>query len=149
MIELWFVWVIAAIVCFVVEIFTAELMLASVGLGCLGAGAAAFFGAPVNGQILAFILTTLALMFAVRPRLKRWLYRSGDPKPLGIDAYIGRQGEITEQVQGDVAPGRVRLGGEEWRAVSHDRQPIDAGERVEVVSVEAATLIVRRAKSST
>ena len=143
MIEIWHVWLIAGLVCFGVEMLTPEFVMGSVGFGCLGAGAAAFFGAPVNGQLMAFILVTLALMFAIRPRVKRWLHRGGDPRQTGVAALVGQIGKVEEAIPGGEDAGRVHLGSESWRAVSSIGKPIEVGDSVRVVSVDAATLSVQ------
>lgn len=138
--EAWQLWVLAAIVLFGAEMFTSDLVVGSVGIGCLCSALAARLGAAPVGQLLAFSVGTVVLMFGVRPRVKALLYRSADPRPSGTAALIGRPAVVVDAI-GASAPGRVRIGAEEWRAVS-DGVPLEPGREVVVVAVEAATLRV-------
>ena len=40
----WFIWLIVALIFFVLEMFAADFIVASVGIGCLRAGAVSLFG---------------------------------------------------------------------------------------------------------
>jgi membrane protein implicated in regulation of membrane protease activity len=125
------------------EMFTPDLVLGALALAMFAAAAAAYAGASPAWQLVIFSAATLVLMLAVRPRLQRALYRGADARPTGVQALIGRKGLVTEPVGGERMPGRVRLGGEEWRAITRDGRTIGAGGDVEVVAVEAATVIVK------
>ncbi|MCB1090961.1 MAG: NfeD family protein, partial [Verrucomicrobiae bacterium] len=48
-----------------------------------------------------------------------------------------------DPVSGENAPGRVKIGGEEWRAISADGSMINPGAVVEIVSLDGATVTVR------
>ena len=139
--EHWQLWVLAAIALFGVEMFTADMVVGSVGIGCLCSAVAARLGAPPVGQLVAFSVGTLVLMLGVRPRVKDLLYRSADPRKSGVQALVGQTAVVVEPI-GRTAPGRVRIGAEEWRAESEEA-PLDAGQEVVIVGVEAATLRVR------
>jgi hemolysin III len=141
--QAWHIWVLAGLAFLALEMFTPELVLGTLALAMFAAAAAASGGASPAWQLVVFIVATLVLMLAVRPRLKRALYRGADSRPTGVQALIGRKGVVTEPVGGERNPGRVRLGGEEWRAITRDGRTIGAGGAVEVVAVEAATVIVK------
>ena len=134
-------WVLAAIVLFGAEMFTTDLVVGSVGAGCLFAAGAAGLGASLIGQLAAFSAGTVILMLAVRPRLKALLYRPADGRKSGVAALIGEEAAVVDPIARGAA-GRVRIGGEVWRAVSEDA-PLGAGETVVVEAVESATLRVR------
>ena len=139
--DLWQVWVVGAIILFGVEMFTSDMLVGSLGVGCLCSALAARLGAPPVGQLIAFSVGTLILMAGVRPRIKNLLYRSADPRASGVKALVGQIATVVDPIGKD-APGRVRIGAEEWRALSEDG-PHDKGLAVEIVGVEAATLRVR------
>ena len=137
----WQLWVLGAIILFGVEMFTSDMLVGSLGVGCLCSALAARLGSPPVGQLIAFSAGTLILMAGVRPRIKQFLYRSADPRVSGVQALVGRVATVVDPIGKD-APGRVRIGAEEWRAVSDDG-PHEKGLAVEIVDVEAATLRVR------
>jgi membrane protein implicated in regulation of membrane protease activity len=140
--EPWLIWLILALAFFVLEMFAADFIVASVGVGCLVAGAVSLFGVSLEGQFIAFIVGTLALMLGVRPRIKAWLHRSADPRSTGTAALIGRTATIVDAVGNRNSPGRVKLGSEEWQAFTDDGRILDPSEVVTVKAVEAATLHV-------
>ncbi len=141
--ELWHIWVIVGICFLAAEALTPELVLGCLAIGMFAAGATAYLDAPLSWQIVAFIVATLALMFGVRPRMKALLYRGADPRVTGVEALVGKTGVVTDALPGDPEAGRVKLGGEEWRAVAEDGSAIAAGTQVVVIAVEAATVVVR------
>jgi membrane protein implicated in regulation of membrane protease activity len=61
----------------------------------------------------------------------------------GARRYIDARGPVTSDI-GSVNAGRVRIGGELWRALPHDGEPIDTGVLVRVVEVRGNALIVER-----
>jgi len=138
----WFIWLIVALIFFVLEMFAADFIVASVGIGCLVAGAVSLFGISMQGQLLAFIIGTLALMLGIRPRLKVWLHRSADPRSTGAAALVGQTATIVDPVGDGDSPGRVKLGSEEWRAITDDGRVLDPPGLVTILAVEAATLHV-------
>ena len=58
-------------------------------------------------------------------------------------AMVGQRGTVTTVVGGIDNPGRVKIGGEEWRAISESDEPLAEGLVVEIISVDSATVIVR------
>ena len=85
---------------------------------------------------------TLILTF-VRPAVRRYLYHSSEPANTNVEGMIGLAGTVTVPVGSTENPGRVRIGGEEWRAISLDGSLIEEGVIVEVGSVDSATVIVQ------
>lgn len=75
------------------------------------------------------------VMFAIRAQ------RS--PVRMGAESMAGRVGVV----RSDLRPsGQVQLGGEQWSAeLAPGEEPLEKGERVEVVSVQGLKLIVRKA----
>jgi membrane-bound serine protease (ClpP class) len=72
--------------------------------------------------------------------------RSQRRKPaLGQEGLLGEVGEVRQPIAVGAASGKVFVHGEYWNAVANE--PIDRGERVEVVGVEGMRLTVRRAAS--
>ena len=50
---------------------------------------------------------------------------------------------VVDEIEPQGGSGRVKTGGEEWRALATDARGIPAGVRVEIVSVDGATLRVK------
>ena len=93
-----------------------------------------------GGQLLSFSLTSVVLLLALRPIWLRMM--EGKKIASGVDAYIGKQGRVTETVDSQVGTGRIQLGGESWVAISERNVIIDEGSQATVVRIEGAKAIV-------
>ena len=81
-------------------------------------------------------------MAAVRPFFVKVVYRRRI-SPVNAHALVGQSGSVVDHIgQGDT-PGRVKVGSEEWQAISSTGGPLPAGTRVEILAVDSATLTVR------
>ena len=141
--QAWHLWIIGGILLIVLEMFTASFFLASFGVAAMLTAIAAAFGASTELQLTVLAATSVVTIFGVRPLFRRGIYRMSDRRPTGPAALIGKIGHVTERIVGLADPGRVRLGGEEWRAIApHPGLSIEPGSAVEVTAVDSATLTV-------
>ena len=60
----------------------------------------------------------------------------------GVERYEGQPGTITETIDSNSGQGRVKIGGESWRAVSDKKIVIEEGSRVTVLRVEGSKAVV-------
>lgn len=139
--EVWHIWVIAALLLFIVEIFTSGFAVICIAVGALGGAAASAFGAPFWGQILAFALLALVSLVTVRPVMLRWFSKGA--KPSNMESLIGRKAKVIEAV-GRNTMGRIKVDGDDWQAVSDDGAEIPAGSEAEIVGRDSNILKVRR-----
>jgi membrane protein implicated in regulation of membrane protease activity len=107
----------------------------------LTALAAAQTALGTAGQLGIFAVASVLCLALVRPFM-RGLYRGSDNRPVLTDALLGTMGTVVDPIAFN-SPGRVRIGGEEWRAVSRERDPLPEGTKVQILQVEGATLTVR------
>lgn len=148
-IEPWHIWVIAGILALVMEMIAPDMIVGSLGFGCFSAAITAFFGGGLQSQLVTFIAVTFLVMVALRPVVKRVIYRGTDDCPIGVQALVGQQGVVVEGVGDGLEPGRVKLGGEEWRALSESGQALEEGTRVVIVQVEGNSVVVKACLVST
>jgi membrane protein implicated in regulation of membrane protease activity len=137
----WLIWAIAAVFLSVGEIFTPGMFfLGPVALAALGAAAVALLDVGVVGQLLAFIVGSIATVALLRPIARRHLHMPAALRT-GTAALEGTKAVVLQRV--DVNGGRVRIGGEEWSARAYmEDQVLEPGTRVEVVKIEGATALV-------
>jgi membrane protein implicated in regulation of membrane protease activity len=143
MLSAWHLWVVIAIVLLIVEVFTPGFLLASFGIGCIGAALAAGYGFGLKMQVFGFIVGTLIAFFGVRPFALRYGYKTSAGVKTNVEALIGKEGRVTEAIRTDTGSGRVQVGGDDWRAVMLEGGAAEAGTRVVVVRVEGATVVVK------
>lgn len=134
------VWLVAALVLGIVEVLTVDLVFIMLALAALVAALAAALGLGLAGQIVVFVLVSVALLLLVRPWAKDHLRRSTPDVRTNAQALVGLEAVALTRLSGQ--DGRVRLAGETWSARSDDGAEIGAGTHVRVVSIDGATAVV-------
>jgi membrane protein implicated in regulation of membrane protease activity len=137
----WLIWAIAAVLLSVGEILTPGMFfLGPVALAAVAAALVALFDVGAAGQLLAFIIGSIATVAFLRPIARRHLHMPAALRT-GTAALEGTKAVVLQRV--DVNGGRVRIGGEEWSARAYmEDQVLEPGTRVEVVKIEGATALV-------
>ena len=138
------IWLIIAIVLFILEIITPGFVLANFGVAAIAAAGAAWFGGSMTVQVIVFVVVCIISFFTVRPLLKRTILKGSKTEPTGTNALIGRETRVSEQIPVGPETGRVHMDGDSWRAASVDNSEIEVGAVVRVVRVVSTTLFVQR-----
>ncbi|MDO9397958.1 MAG: NfeD family protein [Herbiconiux sp.] len=140
----WIFWLGLILVFVVVEMLTLEFTFLMIAIGSLGGLIAGAFGAPWYLQVVIAGILSLLLILALRPPLLRLLKRGGDPAKSNVDALLGLQGHVLDQVT--ATAGHVKLSnGDTWTArVSPlvEMRDLARGERVLVTAIDGATALV-------
>jgi membrane protein implicated in regulation of membrane protease activity len=138
--DLWVVWLIAAVVLGIAELMTGTLALVLVAAGALAAALSSALGADVGIQLATFVVVSIAGLALIRPVALRRLRRRPSLRT-GTAALVGRTGYVLA----DVGPhgGRIKIGGEEWSARPYDEMSvIPTGSTVDVLQIKGATALV-------
>ncbi len=139
----WFWWVIAAFVLGAGELFTLDLVFATLVVAALGGAGVALAGGPFAAQTIVAVVLAVGLLTLARPRILARLRAQQEMVPSGTAALAGRTALVLSAV--DDLGGRVKLAGEEWSARSEAGATMDVGSRVRVVAIEGATAVVEPA----
>lgn len=138
--SLWMVWVVAAILFIIVEIFTAGFAVMCFSFGAVAAAVLDACGLSLIWQILAFaIISILALVF-VRPAVIKLFYRGTKEVKTNADALVGRVVKVSETIDPE---GCVSVDGADWKAVSEDGSVIEKGCMVEITRRDSIILTVK------
>lgn len=108
--------------------------------GSLIAMLAALLHGPLWLQISLFLVVSGALLAVMFPLVKKLL--SPRIEKTNVDAIIGTQGHVTEDIDNIDATGQVKLGGMYWTARSASGEKIPAGKLVTVEKVEGVKVFV-------
>ena len=138
----WLIWIIIGAIFIVAEIFSVSFFAGPIGLACLVAALINFAKFPLTWQLVGFSATSVGLLLAVRPIWKRMMANRADQEVSGIDTYVGRQGKITETVDTQAETGRIKIGGESWRAVPDKSIIIEEGTMATVIRIEGSKAVV-------
>ena len=141
--EIWHIWIIVALVLFIIELFTTGFAVICLSIGCLGGAVAAACATSVEVQLLIFAVVSFVALASVRPILKRSFYKQGEQVLTNASAMVGRHGVVCNAID-QRESGRVVIDGVDWKARSVDDSPIEQGARVEVVAIESVVLTVKK-----
>lgn len=126
-------WLIAIAVLLLVEIMTLGLTT----IWFAGGALIAFFIALAQGslylQLWAFIIISFILLLFTRPVALKYFNRSREKT--NLDALIGREGIVLEEIDNLKGTGKVNLNGQEWTA----RQEV---EKIENASIAIGTTVI-------
>jgi len=137
----WFwIWLVAAVVLSVAEIFTAGLFMLPFGIGAAIAAILAYLEIDLLWQWAAFLGVSVVLLFVLRRFAERITHEP--PQKVAGDRLIGKTGTVLESIDGRAGHGMVRVEREQWRAEAPGSPPIARGSAVRVVSVVGTHLVV-------
>jgi len=140
--EIYHILIVSAIIFFIIEIFTASFISASIGVGLLCAAFANFVDYSTNWQIYAFSIGLAVSFFTIRPIFSKLAYNSDDKKS-NQGAMIGRSAIVIEKISVHEDTGLIKLDGDVWKARTTDSKTINVGEEVEIVNINSIILIVK------
>ena len=135
---------IVALVFVIVEIFTTGFAVMCISFGCLFGAAVSLFELDVKWQLLAFAVGTVLAFLTVRPLVYKFFYKKGQEVKTNAEALVGRRAIVTERVGDEMHPGRVRVDGDDWKAISLDAEPIEVGETVEIMAINSIIVTVKK-----
>lgn len=138
--QIW-MWFAAAGVLLVVEMLTVDLLFASLAFSALLAAGANALGYGVAIQGVVFGVGAVSSLMFLRPIALRHLKKKPADHATNIEALIGAPALTLSVVTEN--EGLVKLSGETWSARSNKGE-IESGARVEVVTIEGATAVVKR-----
>jgi len=136
-----FAWLVVAFIAAILEVSIPHFGSVFVSAGAIAAAAAAFFGYPVELQVMVFVVVLVVSLVGLRSRLIGRL--GGQGVPSRTDQIIGRHGLVTSDIDPTVGAGRVNVAGEDWAARSSET--ITSGTRIRVVGADGIVLEVTRA----
>jgi membrane protein implicated in regulation of membrane protease activity len=149
----WQIWIVAAVLLLVAEMFAPGFWLASVAVGCLAAGLAGLLPIGLIGQILVFMGSSLGSLFGLRPVLvRRFLHSRGSEVRTNVEALVGKSGVVVKRFDPVTHIGRVVVEGEDWRGTLLEPgsgATLDPGTRIVVVQVDGSTLVVEKEAGDT
>ena len=139
----WHWWMYAAVLFFIIEVFTPGFIVACLGLGSLVAAITAYMGYNIDAQFIAFSASTLISLFLIRPLL----YKKGEKQDIiktNTEALIGRVGTVSETIDNSSKSFRVLIDGDQWKAFSHNNEIIELNAQVEVISIDSTIITIKK-----
>ena len=136
----WLFWLLAMAVLVGIEMLTLDFLFLMMAAAAFLAFVLALFGVGVVLQVVVFSLTSVLLIFLVRPIALRRLNRSAPGTASNVERLVGLPCQVLEPV--DARHGLVLLEGDTWTARSLAGEQLPAGTDAVVHAVEGATAVV-------
>lgn len=137
---MWLLWLVAAVVFGVAEIFTLTAALGVLGAAAVVPAVLAALGLPLPIQVVAFAVASVVGVVLVRPIALEHMRRP-QLEQFGVDALVGKRAFVVREVSD--RDGLVRIDGEEWTARSFDDDTvITEGAAVNIMRITGATAYV-------
>lgn len=133
-------WLIVLLGCIFVEIATVSLTSIWFAAGALIAMIAAMLKLTLWQQVALFVVVSALCLLALRPLARKFF----TPRltRTNVDAVIGTEGIVQEDIDNIASQGRIKLGAMEWTARSSSGAKIPAGSIVKVDRIEGVKAFV-------
>lgn len=137
---MWYIWLIAAGIFFIIEIATVGFLIFWLGIGSIFAMCTSFFVDDVFIQTLVFVISSIVLIFLTKPLISKYVDKD---KMVSTNAYsvLGKKGIVIAPIDYLNGSGQVKVNGEIWSAKSEGINiPVDT--EVEIQQIDGVKLIV-------
>ena len=138
---MWYLWLIAAGVFFIIEIATVGFLIFWLGIGALLAMLTSFITDNIAIQTAVFVVTSAVLIPLTKPFVDKFTRK--DSMPTNSYSLIGKKGIVTKEINSINGTGLVKVNGEIWSAKTEDESLIPQSAEIKVVSIDGVKLIVK------
>lgn len=142
----WSFWLIIMLLLVSAQVITGEMTFLLIATGALTAIIADALGAPLYVQFIIVTVISIASLFWLRSFDTKRKANDAGPSPWSVNRFVGRVGEVTEEVTS--SEGRVRIGNEIWSARTYDPSPIPVETPVVIQQIEGAIVWVATTSES-
>ncbi len=144
---MWQIWLIIAIIFFILEMMGPGFLLFWFGVGALITMVVSLFVDSIVIQIGIFTISSTALLFCTRPFVRK--FTKDDTTLTNANSIIGKRGIVTKEINSLKATGQIKVDGEVWSAKCSKEGIIEEGTEVNVLKINGVKAIVEIAKEKT
>lgn len=141
---MWQIWLIIAILFFILEMIGPGFLLFWLGVGALITMVVSIFVDSVGIQIGIFTVSSILLLFCTRPLAKK--FTKNDTTPTNAYSIIGKNGIVVKEINSIKGIGQIKVNGEIWSAKTLSNEIIPEGEFVTVLKLDGVKAIVEKSK---
>ncbi|HEY1762356.1 MAG TPA: NfeD family protein [Acidimicrobiales bacterium] len=140
-------WLLIIVICIFAEIHTNAFIAVFVGAGAIVPFFLALASVPFAVEAVLWLVISAVLVGALRPAALHRFHRKGviDLSAPAKSTMTNLTGFVEDAVGDEGHPGRVKIKGESWRAVTSAKETIPDGTQVVVRKTYGTTLWVERA----
>ena len=134
------IWLFIGIILLITEMFTTGFVLALIGIAAILTSVVSIVFKSVYIQLIAFGIFLVLLAIFIRPIFLKLFFKSD--KKSAVDALIGKESIVNEEINNLKGKGYIKIGADYWRAVSSNSEIIPKGTLVRIDSFSGITATV-------
>ncbi len=134
-------WIIATIVLMVIEASTVNLVSVWFAIGTFAAAIVAAFGGGYVLQIVVFVVISVLVLIFTKPVVKKM--REKNAQATNADRIIGKEAEVTEEIDPISGSGQIKVLGQTWSAKAEGNLTVSKKARVRVLRIEGVKAVVK------
>lgn len=139
---MWYVWLIIAAICFLIEMMTVGFFIFWFGIGALITMIASLF-CPNNIllQAIIFLVSSVILLFLTKPLVDRFTKKD---KKVETNAYsiIGKKGIVIQDINNTLGVGQIKISNEVWSAKTEDETTLEKGTEIKIINIDGVKAVV-------
>ena len=143
---MWQIWLIAAGVFLVLEIFTLGFLVFWLSIGCLLAMLVSFVTDSIIVQTTVFVLSSGLLIFSTKPLVKKFTEK--DTTKTNVYSLSGKKAIVIEDIDWTTGSGQIKFEGQVWSAKTSEQVNITKGTEVEIEKIEGVKAFVKPIKEN-
>jgi len=141
---MWQIWLIAAGIFLILEIFTMGFLVFWLSIGSLLAMLISFVTNSIIIQTSVFVLSSGLLIFATKPLVKKFAEK--DNTKTNVYSLAGKKAIVTEDIDWTTGSGQIKFDGQVWSAKTEEQVNIQKGTEVEIEKIEGVKAYVKPLK---
>lgn len=138
---MWQIWLIAAGVFLILEIFTMGFLVFWLSIGCLFAMFVSLITDSIIIQTAVFVFSSCLLIFATKPLVKKFTEK--DNIKTNVYSLVGKKAIVVEDIEWTSGTGQIKFDGQVWSARTEEQLNIEKGTEVEIIKIEGVKAFVK------
>ena len=138
---MWQIWLIAAGIFLILEIFTIGFLVFWLSIACIFAMLVSFVTDSIIIQTAVFVISSAILILATKPLVKKFAEK--DNKKTNVYSVIGKKAVVTKDIEWSTGEGQIKFDGQVWSAKTEEQINIEKGTEVEIIKIEGVKAFVR------
>lgn len=143
---MWQIWLIAAGVFLILEIFTMGFLVFWLSIGCVITALVSLVTDSIIIQTAVFVLSSGLLILATKPLVKKFTEK--DTAKTNVYSLTGKKAIVIEDIDWTTGSGQIKFDGQVWSAKTEEQENIEKGTEVEIVKIEGVKAFVKPLKET-
>ncbi len=141
---MWYIWLIAAGIFFVIEVATVGFLIFWLGISALITCLLSLFISNVFAQMTIFVVLSALLLLLTRPFVEKFVIKKDETIVTNAYSIIGKEAIVTKSFDKTSGIGQIKVGSEKWTAKSENNETFNEGDKVIIDTIDGVKAIVSK-----